>query len=193
MAISTAWLATLCGILVFFVVLVGCVYGDVPGRRRRRQRGKDAFDAVGLIEGVEDSTDLRAKYSVVSRVEAATNARLERLRRSHGDGVRELAREETAVRDLELQLQQIQRSLALGEDEATLRRMVDHRGAEMFGAEWNAPARGIGPSLGELVRSGAKLDDSEDEAEHFSARRTASVVHPSTSIPKLALSKVRGY
>lgn len=137
--------ALVLGALVTFVVLFTyVVYGPPGKKRRRRQQRKrrhrlamQTLDPISLISAVEDSSDVGAKFSVVSHAADMTKGRLDVLNRRHGDDLVKMSNLERDVSQLERELQQTRRTIATGAaGKRAVQRLVQIRGKEMYGQEW---------------------------------------------------------
>ncbi|GBG28886.1 Hypothetical Protein FCC1311_051072 [Hondaea fermentalgiana] len=184
-------------IVIVAVVFAVIVYG---GKRRtqankpwlsnkRRRRGAAKYNDHGydpvMIEQVEDS-DIEHKFNVINYLEAATVRRIQKLEKVHGKDLAQMAKLERDVKELEIGLQRTRRDLAVGgADHDALRRLIDTRGNELFGADWNTSVNGA-PTLSHTLASG---EDAEWRiaADHFVTSRRQSGVHP---VPRLQLNKV---
>lgn len=155
-------------------------------RQRRRAKFDYGYDPI-MLDQVANG-DVEHKFNVVNYLEAATERRLRRLLKVYGQELSDLENLENEVKDLEFGLQKTRREIAKGGgDQETLRRLIDTRGSEIFGPEWNTSVNGA-PTLSHVIAPDEKAEEwrvpNDKFGQRLSARRS---VHP---VPRLALDKL---
>jgi len=178
-------------LLVFVVLVLFLWYAVYAGKKitpKNYYSKSSEYDATAL-DAVADDENVLNKIDVVSRLAKASNRKVKRINELYGEELDDIGRTENEILDLEIQLQLTRREIVGSMDTASVRRVLDNRGREMYGEEWTT--QGEEQTLSDLVFPYTGEDEEGAMRPYeWNFTRSNQPRHIPANLPKLNLNKL---